>query len=103
MVKNTRTATRPGGLLPMNLPQPAAVEADSAGLPAAVLVRGLLRPVVAISDEWRIDDEWWRSEISRHYFALELQGGTRLTVYRDLITGAWYTQQYTAPVRLQAG
>jgi hypothetical protein len=87
----------------MNLPQPAAVEADAAGLPVAMLVRGKLRPVVTVNDEWRIDDEWWRAEISRRYFALELDGGMHLTVFHDLVTGAWYQQQYTAPSRLQAG
>ena len=86
-----------------DLPQPAAVEEDGAGLPVAVLVRGRLRPVVAINDRWRIDDEWWRAEISRVYYALDLEGGMRLTVFHDRMTGAWYTQQYTAPARLRAG
>lgn len=103
MVKDPRTAARAGGLLPMNLPQPAAVEAGTSGLPAAVLVRGKLRTVIAISDRWRIDDEWWRAEISRTYYAVELEGGMRLTIFRDMVTGAWFQQQYTPPVRLQAG
>ena len=102
MVKNSRTATGSGGLLPLNLPLPAAVIADSAGVPTMVLTRGTLRPVVAVRDRWRIDEEWWRTEISRQYFALELEGGTRTTVFHDRVTGDWYTQQYTAPVRLQA-
>jgi len=67
-----------------------------------VLTRGKMRPVVAISDGWRIDEEWWRTEISRHYFALELEGGIRTTVFHDRVTGDWYTQPYTAPARLQA-
>lgn len=103
MVTNSRKAARTGGLLPMNLPQPAAVEADRFGRPAAVLVRGRLRHVVTISDRWRIDDEWWRAEIRRAYFAVELEGEIRLTIFCDLMTGAWYQQQYTPPVRLQAG
>jgi hypothetical protein len=68
-----------------------------------VLVRGQPRPVIAITDEWRIDDEWWRAEISRQYFALVLPGGAHLTVYRDRMTAAWYTQQYTAPNQARAG
>lgn len=103
MVKDSRTPARAGGLLPMNLPQSAAVEADTSHLPTAVLVRGKLRSVLAINDRWRIDDEWWRTEISRTYYAVELEGGTRLTIFRDLVTGAWFQQQYTPPVRLQAG
>lgn len=84
----------------MNQPQATVVEAGNGDRPNAVLVRGSLRPVVSISDSWRIDDEWWRGEISRRYFALELEGGIRLTVFQDLVTGDWYTQQYTPPVRM---
>lgn len=102
MVQDSRTPARAGGLLPMNLPRPVAVEADSSHLPTAVLVRGKLRPVLAINDRWRIDDEWWRAEISRTYYAVELEGGMRLTVFRDMVTGVWFQQQYTPPVRLQA-
>ena len=102
MVKNPRTPTGTGSLLPLNLPLPAAVIADDAGVPTMVLMRGQMRRVVAISDRWRIDEEWWRTEISRRYFALELEGGSRTTVFHDRVTGNWYTQQYTAPVRLQA-
>jgi hypothetical protein len=87
----------------MNLPRPTAVDTDTSGLPAAVLVRGRLRTVLAIADRWRIDDEWWRAEISRTYYAVELEGGMRLTVFRDLVTDAWFQQQYTPPVRLEAG
>lgn len=100
MVKDPRTAAGPGGLLPMNLPRPTVVEAGDADQPTAVLVRGTLRSVVAVSDSWRIDDEWWRGEISRRYFALELEDGIRLTVFHDLVTGDWYTQQYPPPVRM---
>lgn len=103
MEQNSGTAASASSILPLNLPQPAAVEADRAGAPAAVLVRGRLRTVIAISDRWRIADEWWRSEISRIYYAVELEGGTRLTVFCDLLTGAWFQQQYTPPVQLQAG
>lgn len=101
MVTHPRTATRAPGLLPLNLPQPVAVEANAMGLPVAVTVRGELRRVEAVHDCWQIDDEWWRTEISRRYFAIEVAGGTRLNVYHDLRTGAWYRQQYTPPVRLQ--
>ena len=87
----------------MNLPQPVAVETGASALPAAVLVRGRLRTVLAITDRWRIDDEWWRAEISRAYYAVELEGGVRLTIFRDMVTGAWFQQQYTPPAHLQAG
>ena len=103
MVKDPRTPASTGGLLPLNLPQPAAVETGASGRPTAVLLRGVLRPVVAINDQWRIDDEWWRTEITRIYYAVELEGEVRLSIFRDQMTGAWFQQQYTPPTRLQAG
>lgn len=103
MEQDSRTAAGTGGLLPLNLPRPIAVDSDAGGRPLAVLVRGKLRPVVAISDRWRIDDEWWREEVSRAYFALTLEGGMAVTVFRDLVGGEWFQQQYTPPARMQAG
>ncbi len=59
-----------------------------------MLWRGIYRDVVALHDTWRIDDEWWRDEIARRYFVVELEGGRRLTVYHDLVGDAWYEQGY---------
>jgi hypothetical protein len=82
---------------PLNLPVPAAVEASPHGAPRAVLWRGAYKRVTAIHDTWRIDDEWWRSEIARRYFVVELEGGRHVTLYHDLIADAWYAQPYEAP------
>jgi len=44
--------------------------------------------VERVRDRWRIDDEWWRERpIARLYYALLLEDGTFLTVYRDLAAG----------------
>jgi hypothetical protein len=48
--------------------------------------------VEAILDMWRIDDEWWRQLISRRYFAVIFQGGSRVVVFEDLVTGEWFIQ-----------
>ena len=82
---------------PLNQPTPVAVEATARGVPKAVLWRGDFLPVAAIHETWRIDDEWWRAEIARRYFTIELQGGRRLTLYHDLVTDAWYEQAYAGP------
>jgi hypothetical protein len=48
-------------------------------------------------DRWRIDDEWWRKEISRMYFHVTLEGGRVLTIFQDLIAGAWFRQTTATP------
>lgn len=100
MVQDPRTAVGAGGLRHLNQPQPAAVEADTQGEPKAMLWRGTCRRVTSIHDTWRIDDEWWRDEIARRYFAIELEGGRRLTVYHDMVADAWYAQSYDAPGKM---
>lgn len=97
MVENSRTATGTGALRTLNEPQEANVMADRWGEPRRVAVRGGWRNVVAVVDRWRIDDEWWREEISRRYFVVELQGGKRQTLYEDLAKGGWYSQPYYGP------
>lgn len=118
MVKDSRTAAGARGLpavgrepgeknerlRPLNQPGPVAVEANGRGEPKAVLWKGVFRPVVAIHDTWRIDDEWWRDEIARRYFVAELEGGRRLTLYHDLVAkDAWYAQTYEGPRATGAG
>ena len=97
MVENSRTAAGAGGLRLLNQPKPTAVEATPTGEPKAVIVQGRFQSVRAILDTWRIDDEWWREEIARRYFAVELANGRKLTVYHDLVGGGWFTQGYDAP------
>jgi hypothetical protein len=97
MVENSGTSGGAGGLRLLNQPKPAAVEASVDGEPAAIVVQGRFQHVRAINDSWRIDDEWWRDEIARRYFAIELENGRKMTVFHDLIGDGWFAQGYTAP------
>ncbi len=97
MVKDSRTPAGAGGLRLLNQPKPTATEATQTGEPKSVVVQGKFQPVRVILDSWRIDDEWWREEIARRYFAIELANGAKLTVYHDLIGGGWFTQGYDGP------
>ena len=81
-------------LTPVNQPRPVQVQAAPDGTPRAVLAAGQSLPVAAVVDRWRIDDEWWREEISRFYYRLALADGRLLTVFQDLIGGGWYAQRY---------
>ncbi|MDP7578938.1 MAG: hypothetical protein QGF12_05300 [SAR202 cluster bacterium] len=50
--------------------------------------------VISIDDVWEIVDEWWRDvPISRRYYQVVVEGGTMITVFRDLINEIWYKQR----------
>ncbi len=65
---------------------------DEEGLPTELHRRGKRVQVAAVRERWRIDDEWWRSPISREYFALVLEDGRPVILFRDLVGGGWYGQ-----------
>ena len=94
MVKDTGKTPGADTIKPVNLPEPLRVEEDGNGLPVAVRERRR-QAITVISDRWRIDDEWWRSEpVSRLYFSVMLDSGQRLVIYKDLARGGWYRQAY---------
>lgn len=95
MVTHPGTAARPHRLRPLAEPRRIHVEADGQGAPLAVMFEGVMQPVAAVQDRWRIDDEWWRGmPVARMYWQVQIQGGRVLTVFRDLIGGTWWTQRY---------
>jgi hypothetical protein len=57
MVANSGEAIRSETVKPVNLPELVNVEEDAAGQPAAVRL-AQRQKVAAITDRWRIDDEW---------------------------------------------
>ncbi|MCJ7490955.1 MAG: hypothetical protein MUP15_02170, partial [Dehalococcoidia bacterium] len=74
--------------------RPVVVATDESGEPVAVVLGGRRLAVERVEDVWRIDDEWWREEVSRLYYRLLLEDGRALTVYRDLDKGSWFLQEY---------
>ena len=94
MVADSGTTLRADAYKPVNAPEPLKVEEDAAGLPVAVRLKRR-QPVATIEDRWRLDDEWWRAEpVSRVYYNVLLASGQRLVLYKDLVTGDWYEQEY---------
>ncbi len=79
---------------PLNTPREVRVAADEYGNPVAVSIRNRQKRVARIRNVWRIDDEWWRQEIARRYFDLELSDASVITVFQDLTAGKWYRQRY---------
>jgi len=79
---------------PLNVPRDIRVTAGEDGCPIFVWVGSKQRRVARIRNVWRIDDEWWRQEIARRYFELELSDGSVITVFQDLISENWFRQRY---------
>ena len=121
MVAHPRAPLRADQLRTLNQPRPVVVELEgawpralrfpsrdvAAAGPARRTVRGATPGVMPsatpsatrrvrvtqVQDAWRIDDEWWRSPISRSYYRLVLDDGSLRTVYRDEIADEWYEQR----------
>jgi hypothetical protein len=82
------------------MPAPITVELDGERTPVVVHqapstpgTPGAGKRVEAIGESWRVEDEWWRQPISRRYVEVVLEGGGRVVLYEDLITGEWWVQQ----------
>ena len=93
MVAHPGTEASAGRLRALNLPRSITVQATQ-NRPVALLLGRRWRRVAEVQDDWRIDDEWWREPISRHYYRVVLDDGNPRTIYRDLVAGAWYEQSY---------
>ena len=73
--------------------EPVTVDLNESGLMTVGRPDGrTVGKVEAILESWRIDDEWWRHMIARAYLEVILEGGKRLVLFQDLITGQWFVQ-----------
>lgn len=93
MVAHSRTETRPDNVRSLNIPKPITVIAEH-GMPAKVVTRTAEVAVMQIQDVWIVQDEWWRKEIDRQYFALLMMDGEIRTIFHDRMDDAWYEQAY---------
>ena len=95
MLKAPRRAERPGTLRRLNAPRTIEVRAEAGGAPSALRRRGRWVEVAEVLDRYRTDDRWWTAEpISRSYYALLLEDGRAVTVFRDEVSGGWSEQRY---------
>lgn len=103
MVAPSRAPLRTDRLRTLNAPRLVTVELLADGAPAKVWrsnSNGVGQDgqeenaavVETVLEMWRIDDEWWRQLISRRYFAVLLEGGTRVVLFEDLVTHEWFMQ-----------
>lgn len=82
----------------LKTPRPVEVEADAQGTPLRVRLAGGWQEVSLGRRCWRVDQRWWRpgedGPISRLYFRVVPAESPPLTIYRDLLRGGWYRQEY---------
>jgi len=72
-------------------PFPVRVIAGRAGTPHAVVIDGRRRRVVAVRDDWLVQDRWWTDRpVDRHYFELVLEPGRLMVLYRQSPSGEWF-------------
>jgi hypothetical protein len=77
--------------------EPEAIDVTAEdGAPTVIKAGKRTYKVKRVLNVWRIDEDWWRQPISRLYLSLELENGSRLTVFRDMTGDAWYRQNYEA-------
>ena len=93
MVAHSGTSSRADGLRALNTPKPITVVAEY-GEPKRVITKRTDVEVMQIQDVWIVQDEWWRTEIDRQYFALLMMDGEFRTIFHDRVEDAWYEQAY---------
>jgi|ERR1700756_3962064 hypothetical protein len=88
------TRNKTDRLRALNAPQRVHVELDERRMPRIVkLEMSNEKRVESIGENWRMDDEWWRQPIVRRYVEAVLEGGGRVLLFEDLITGEWFVQK----------
>jgi len=88
------TRNRADRLRALNVPQRVEVELDEQRRPTIVQREtGNGKRVESLGENWRMDDEWWRQPIVRRYVEVVLEGGGRVVLFEDLITGEWWMQK----------
>jgi len=71
-------------------PRPVNVVTGSDGLPA---VLGGMR-VDGVLEDWLVEDRWWTDRpLQRRYLELVLENGRCALVFRDLVSGRWFSQR----------
>jgi len=95
VVENSGETAGAGSIRPLNLPAPVDVEQDEHQRPVAVVLGRRRLEVTSVEDLWEIDEEWWRTcPVARVYYTVALEDGRHMTIFRDLVDGGWYQQEY---------
>ena len=94
MVSNPGRTPDPRRIRRLKPAEVIEVQVDAEGLPLRIRL-GRWCDISLIRHPWRIDQHWWRAEaISRLYYRVAPEDGPPLTIYRDLVGGDWFRQEY---------
>ena len=74
----------------LNHPRQIAVKTNDLGEPVTIHRGNGRERVVSTGRRWRVNENWWRQEVSREYFQIETAGGLVAEVYHDMLSGLWY-------------
>jgi hypothetical protein len=93
VVQNSGATPGADSFRSLNPPLPVEVRENAQQRPLAIRIKGRWRKVISIDDLCNVDEEWWRERpIVRMYYRVSIEDGRHLTIFRDLIDGAWYRQ-----------
>ena len=93
MVDNAKAIPDADSFRALNPPILVDVKESVRHLPVAIRIKERWLRVVSIDNVCNVDEEWWRERpIVRMYYRVNLEGGRRIMVFRDMVDGAWYQQ-----------
>jgi hypothetical protein len=93
MVQNSGATPDADSFRSLNPPIPVDVRENAQQRPLAIRIKGRWLKVVSIDDLCNLDEEWWQERpIVRMYYLVLLEGDRPITVFRDMLDGAWYRQ-----------
>jgi hypothetical protein len=93
MARNSGANSGADSFRPVNPPIPVDVRESAHQTPRAIKIKGRWVKVAAIVNVCSLDEEWWRERpIVRMYYRVILEDDRPITVFRDMLDGAWYRQ-----------
>jgi hypothetical protein len=93
MVANSGATPGNESFRPLNPPIPIEVKESTHQTPCVIKIKGRWCGVVSLDDVCSVDEEWWRERpIVRMYYRVNLENGSQITVFRDMLNGTWYRQ-----------
>ena len=93
MVQNSGATPGADSFRPLNPPIPVEVRENAQQRPLSIKIKGCWLKVVSIGDLCSLDEEWWRERpIVRMYYRVVTEDDRLITVFRDMLDGAWYRQ-----------